>query len=251
MILAALSAFMLTGCKTKPPVRPSTAPAQPVVQVIPQQGAVAPKVVTAPAEAEPIYFNPVIEEVDQAPYVSEDGSLVFPGKVLVIREPGHWNVEAAQKNRRYFVPADNQPPQLAPPSKSYYDYIQSKRDGRTTAKLDVTRVRVTGYSQKEDRPQAAGLLSPGETLSWDPYLGWLAIPEDRRAVVEEKLEAPQLPPPGSFHRPQEDRPEPAPAEGAPAGTVDARAAAQRKLDQMAKEASAVVEGTFPQANPQK
>ena len=72
-----------------------------------------------PARPDPIYFNPIIEEVEMAPYVNDEGNLVFPGKVLVIREPGHWNLEAAQKNRQYFVPADNQPPQLAPPSKSY------------------------------------------------------------------------------------------------------------------------------------
>lgn len=166
---------LLTGCASqKKTVR--LTPTQPVVQVIPPQGNAEPKVATVPARPDPIYFNPIIEEVEMAPYVNDEGNLVFPGKVLVIREPGHWNLEAAQKNRQYFVPADNQPPQLAPPSKSYYDYIQSKKNGTVTARLDVSRVRVTGYTQREDRTEAQTTLQPGETLAFDPYLGWLAIP---------------------------------------------------------------------------
>jgi len=111
-----------------------------------------------------------------ASYINDDGNLVFPGKVLVIREPGHWNLAGALKNSRYYVPADNQPPQLAPPSKGYYDYIQSKRNGRVTAHLDVSRVRVLGYAQKEEQKEAEAKLLSGETAAYDPCLGWLAIP---------------------------------------------------------------------------
>jgi hypothetical protein len=111
--------------------------AEPMVQVIPPQGAQEPRVAEVPSKPEPIYINPVIEEVDMASYINDDGNLVFPGKVLVIREPGRWNLAGAQKNSKYYVPADNQPPQLAPPSKSYYDYIQSKENGQPTSHLDV------------------------------------------------------------------------------------------------------------------
>jgi len=178
--VAATVAF-LTGCAShRKAVR--LTPTQPVVQIIPPQGNVEPKVATVPSRPDPIYFNPIIEEVEMAPYVNDEGNLVFPGKVLVIREPGRWNLEAAQKNRQYFVPADNQPPQLAPPSKSYYDYIQSKKNGAVTARLDVSRVRVTGFAQKEERPEAEAMLMPGETLAFDPYLGWLAIPAEKQAM---------------------------------------------------------------------
>ena len=148
-----------------------------MVQVIPPQGKQEPRVAENPSRPEPIYFNPVIDEVEMASYINDDGNLVFPGKVLVIREPGHWNLAGAQKNSKYYVPADNQPPQLAPPSKSYYDYIQSKKDGRADATLDVSRVRVLGYSQKEEQKEAESKLLPGETAAFDPYLGWLAIPD--------------------------------------------------------------------------
>jgi len=173
----AATVALLAGCAA-PKRAVSLAPAQPVVQVIPSQGNLEPKVATVPLHADPIYFNPIIEEVEMASYINDEGNLVFPGKVLVIREPGRWNLEAAQKNRQYFVPADNQPPQLAPPSRSYYDYIQAKLNGIPTARLDVSRVRVTGYTQREERADAQSTLLPGETLSYDPYLGWLAIPAE-------------------------------------------------------------------------
>ena len=65
-----------------------------------------------------------------------------------------------RRTTSYFVPADNMPPQLAPPSKSYYDYIQSKKNGAIPAKqLDVSAVRVTGFTQKEDEAQAKAALS--------------------------------------------------------------------------------------------
>jgi len=153
-------------------------------------------VAEVPARPEPIYINPVIEEVEMASYINDDGNLVFPGKILVIREPGHWNLAGAQKNSRYYVPADNQPPQLAPPSKGYYDYIQSKRNGHVTAHLDVSRVRVLGYAQKEEQKEAESKLLPGETTAYDPYLGWLAIP-DSPEVEEFAPSSPQTPAPAA------------------------------------------------------
>lgn len=180
---------LLTGCASHRKAG-SLTPTQPVVQIIPAQGNVEPKVAPVPSRPDPIFFNPIIEEVEMAPYVNDEGNLVFPGKVLVIREPGRWNLEAAQKNRQYFVPADNQPPQLAPPSKSYYDFIQSKKNGAVTTRLDVSRVRVTGYTQKEERLEASATLLAGETLAFDPYLGWLAIP-DQKQVVEEVQQSPR------------------------------------------------------------
>ena len=176
-LLTATAIVLLTGCATRKHATQSYKPLEPLVQVIPPQGKEEPRVVENPDKPEPIYFNPVIEEVEMAPYINDEGNLVFPGKVLVIRQPGHWNLTAAQKNRQYFVPADNQPPQLAPPSKSYYDYIQSKKNGLPDATLDVSRVRVLGYTQREDQQEAESKLLPGETGAFDPYLGWLAIPE--------------------------------------------------------------------------
>jgi hypothetical protein len=176
-LLTATAILLSTGCATRKQTTPSFRPAEPLVQVIPPQGKEEPRVAENPARPEPIYFNPIIEEVEMASYINDEGNLVFPGKVLIIRQPGHWNLAAAQKNRQYFVPADNQPPQLAPPSKSYYDYIQSRKNGRSDTVLDVSRVRVLGYSQKEDRVEAQAMLLPGETAAFDPYLGWLAIPE--------------------------------------------------------------------------
>ena len=124
----------------------------------------------------PVYSNPIIEEVEMAPYINDHGDMVFPGKMLVIRTPGHWNLDAAKKNNQYYVPADNMPPQLAPPSKSYYDYIQSKKNGVIPAKqLDVSAVRVTGFTQKEEEAQAKAALQQGETLAFDPFLGWIAV----------------------------------------------------------------------------
>ena len=176
-LLTATAILLVTGCATRKHTTPSYRPIEPLVQVIPPQGKEEPRVAENPANPEPIYFNPIIEEVEMASYINDEGNLVFPGKVLVIRQPGHWNLAAAQKSRQYFVPADNQPPQLAPPSKSYYDYIQSKKNGRADTTLDVSRVRVLGYSQQEDCVEAQGKLFPGETAAFDPYLGWLAIPE--------------------------------------------------------------------------
>lgn len=176
-LLTATALVLVTGCATRKPAAQSYKPLEPLVQVIPPQGKEEPRVAENPAKPEPIYFNPVIEEVEMAPYINDEGNLVFPGKVLVIRQPGHWNLTAAQKNRQYFVPADNLPPQLAPPSKSYYDYVQSKRNGLPDTNLDVSRVRVLGYTQKEDRQEALTKLLPGETAAFDPSLGWLAIPE--------------------------------------------------------------------------
>ena len=176
ILLFAAVILWTTGCATHQAKMPSLKPAEPMVQVIPPQGAREPRVAEVPSRPEPIYINPVIDEVELASYINDDGNLVFPGKVLVIREPGHWNLVGAQKNSKYYVPADNQPPQLAPPSKGYYDYIQSKRNGHVTAHLDVSRVRVLGYAQKEEQKEAESKLLPGETTAYDPYLGWLAIP---------------------------------------------------------------------------
>ena len=131
ILLIAAAILWTTGCATHQAKTPSLKPAEPMVQVIPPQGAHEPRVAEVPSRPEPIYINPVIDEVEMASYINDDGNLVFPGKVLVIREPGHWNLAGAQKNSKYYVPADNQPPQLAPPSKGYYDYIQSKRNGRS------------------------------------------------------------------------------------------------------------------------
>ena len=176
-LLTAITVMLATGCATRKGTAPGYRPVEPLVQVIPPQGKQEPRVAENPASPEPIYFNPIIEEVEMSPYINDEGNLVFPGKVLVIRQPGHWNLAAAQKSGQYFVPAGNQPPQLAPPSKSYYDYIQSKKDGHADTALNVSRVRVLGYSQKEDRVEAQTKLLPGETAAFDPYLGWLAIPE--------------------------------------------------------------------------
>ena len=176
LILIAAAILWITGCATHKAKTPSLKPAEPMVQVIPPQGALPPRVAEVPARPEPIYINPVIEEVEMASYINDDGNLVFPGKILVIREPGHWNLAGALKNSRYYVPADNQPPQLAPPSKGYYDYLQSKRNGHVTAHLDISRVRVLGYAQKEEQKEAEAKLLSGETAAYDPCLGWLAIP---------------------------------------------------------------------------
>jgi hypothetical protein len=181
LLLTAMGVMSITGCATHKAKTPSLKPAEPMVQIIPPQATHEPRVAEAPSKPEPIYINPVIEEVEMASYINDDGNLVFPGKVLVIREPGHWNLAGAEKSSRYYVPADNQPPQLAPPSKSYYDYIQSKRNGRVTAHLDVSRVRVLGFAQQDERKEAESKLLSGETTAYDPYLGWLAIPDSPEA----------------------------------------------------------------------
>ena len=178
LILATTGVMLITGCATHKAAAPSLKPAEPMVQVIPPQGTHEPRVAEVPSRPEPIYINPVIDEVEMASYINDDGNLVFPGKVLVIREPGHWNLAGAQKNSKYYVPADNQPPQLAPPSKSYYDYIQSKKNGQVTAHLDISRVRVLGFAQQEEKKEAESKLLSGETAAYDPYLGWLAIPDN-------------------------------------------------------------------------
>ena len=196
-LLTATAVLLITGCATRKHATQSYRPLEPLVQVIPPQGKEEPRVTENPTKPEPIYFNPVIEEVEMAPYINDEGNLVFPGKVLVIRQSGHWNLAAAQKSRQYFVPADNQPPQLAPPSKSYYDYIQSKRNGLPDTTLDVSRVRVLGYTQREDRKEAESRLLPGETAAFDPYLGWLAIPEapiaDQQVSGANQPAAPSIP----------------------------------------------------------
>lgn len=178
LVIAAVVAFAASGCATKKPVqtfRPTAK--QVVVQVIPEQGRPAPRVSPVPDNPLPVYQNPIIEEVEAAPYVDEQGNLVFPQKIMVIREPGHWNLDAAKRNAQYYVPANNMPPQLAPPSKSFYDYIQTKKTGVIQpASLDVSKITVTGYLQKEDEAAARASLKDGETLSYDPYLGWLAVP---------------------------------------------------------------------------
>jgi hypothetical protein len=191
-LFAALAVLTVAGCATRKPVKPSYKPAEPLVQVIPPQGKEEPRVIENSNRPEAIYVNPVIEEVEMAPYISDEGNLVFPGKMMVIREPGHWNLNAAQKSQPYFVPADNQPPQLVPPSKSYYDYIQSKKNGRRESGLDLSRVRVLGYVDKADRPVAESELLSGETIAFDPHLGWLAIPQS--IMAEEKEVFPTLPP---------------------------------------------------------
>ncbi len=216
LLLAAVGVIWITGCATHKQKPPSLKPAEPMVQVIPPQGAQEPRVAEVPSRPEPIYINPVIEEVEMASYVNDDGNLVFPGRILVIREPGRWNLAAAQKNSKYYVPADNQPPRLAPPSKSYYDYIQSRKNGQPTAQLDVSRVRVLGFFQQEERREAESKLAAGETIAYDPYLGWLAIPANPDA---EEL-APRSPqacaPLVSPQKPREPpvKPAPAPAEQA-------------------------------------
>lgn len=223
--------LMGNGCATRKPLL-STRPVEPLVQVIPPQGRETPRVAEISNTPEPIYINPIIEEVEMASYINDEGNLVFPGKVLVIRQPGRWNLAAAQKNRQYFVPADNQPPQLTPPSKSYYDYIQSKRNGRMETILDVSRVRVLGFFQKEDRPAAQARLLPGETTAFDPHLGWLAIPE---APIVESHPSDAIPPaappvsPGSpaFQEPArlENSPPPLlPTNSPPTGTDNAETA---------------------------
>ncbi len=183
-LLTATTILLVAGCATRKQATQRYKPLEPLVQVIPLQGKEEPRVVENPARPEPVYLNPIIEEVEMAAYINDEGNLVFPGKVLVIRRPGQWNLAAAQKDRQYFVPADNQPPQLAPPSKSYYDYIQSKRNGHPDTNLDVSRVRVLGYAHKEDREEAQTKLLPGETIAFDPLLGWLAIPETPIAETE-------------------------------------------------------------------
>jgi hypothetical protein len=174
----AMALFVITGCASKKHtfVVLKQPPAEAVVQVVPPQGRSEPRVAPVNDRAVPVYANPIIEEVEMAPYINDEGNLIFPGKMLVIRAPGHWNLEAAKKNNLYYVPADNMPPQLAPPSKSYYDYIQSKKNGAVPAtQLDVSSVRVTGFTQKEEENQAKATLQQGETLAFDPYLGWVAV----------------------------------------------------------------------------
>ncbi len=194
-LLTSAAILLVTGCATHKRAVQNYRPLDPLVQVIPPQGKEEPRVAENPAKPEPIYSNPIIEEVEMAPYVNDEGNLVFPGKVLVIRQPGHWNLNAAQKNRQYFVPADNQPTQLAPPSKSYYDYIQSKKNGLLDTTLDVSRVRVLGYAQKEERQEAESRLLPGETTAFDPYLGWLAIPET--PIADRQISGANQPPASS------------------------------------------------------
>jgi hypothetical protein len=201
ILLTAAAMLWITGCATHKARTPSLKPAEPMVQVIPPQGAHEPRVAEVPSRPEPIYINPVIEEVEMASYINDDGNLVFPGKVLVIREPGHWNLAGAQKNSRYYVPADNQPPQLAPTSKGYYDYIQSKRNGHVTARLDVSRVRVLGYAQKEEQKEAESKLFSGETTAYDPYLGWLAIPDSPEAEEAAPNTSPTAATPVSSEKP--------------------------------------------------
>ena len=170
--------ILLPGCAShKRAMAPRPTAAQTVIQVIPPQGRPEPKVAPINDRPIPIYQNPIIEEVDASPYVSAEGNLVFPGKMLVIREPGHWNLDAAKRQNQYYIPADNMPAQLVPPSKSYYDYIQTKRNGVSPAKqMDVTQVHVTGFTQKEDEAAARATLNPGETLAFDQYLGWISVP---------------------------------------------------------------------------
>jgi hypothetical protein len=217
ILLIAAGILWTTGCATHQAKTPSLKAVEPMVQVIPPQGAPPPRVAEVPSRPEPIYINPVIEEVELASYINDDGNLVFPGKVMVLREAGHWNLAGAQKNSKYYVPADNQPPQLAPPSKGYYDYLQSKRSGHVTAHLDVSRVRVLGYVQKEEQKEAESKLLPGETTAYDPYLGWLAIP-DSPEVEELAPGSPQTTAPAaSPEKPRESSAKAAPALEQPRG----------------------------------
>jgi len=173
-----LVALIATGCasnKKQQAFIPAAADA--VVQVIPPQGRpIKPSVVETTDAVQPIYHNPVIEEVEMAAYVNDDGNLVLPSKQLVIRTPGGWNLDAARKGEQYYVPADNQPPHLVAPSEDYYDFVQSKFNGKHTPTLDVSSTRVTGFTQKEDKDKATATLRPGETLAFDQFLGWLAVP---------------------------------------------------------------------------
>jgi hypothetical protein len=65
-----------------------------------------------------------------------------------------------------------------------------------TAHLDVSRVRVLGYAQKEEQKEAESKLLPGETTAFDPYLGWLAIPDSPEAE-ESAPSSPQTPAPAA------------------------------------------------------
>ncbi|ODU24968.1 MAG: hypothetical protein ABS95_01250 [Verrucomicrobia bacterium SCN 57-15] len=248
-LATAMAILLITGCATHKKLTPNYKPLEPLVQVIPPQGKEEPRVAENPDKPEPIYFNPVIEEVEMSPYINDEGNLVFPGKVLVIRQPGHWNLTAAQKNRQYFVPAENQPPQLAPPSKSYYDYIQSKKNGLPDTTLDVSRVRVLGYTQREDRQEAESKLLPGETAAFDPYLGWLAIPEtpgaDRQvsganqsvATSASAFQPPAVSPPPALKQPVLSEPlTNAPPVDAITNTTESPAEQQKKLRSILEDA---------------
>ena len=246
--LTATVILLMTGCATHRRTSQNYKPLEPLVQVIPPQGKEEPRVAENPTKPEPIYFNPVIEEVEMAPYINDEGNLVFPGKVLVIRQPGHWNLPAAQKNRQYFVPTENQPAQLAPPSKSYYDYIQSKKNGLADTTLDVSRVRVLGYTQREERQEAESKLLPGETAAFDPHLGWLAIPEtpisDRPISGANQPTAPAIPAiqPPAINTPKLSPPllsEPmtnAPPVDASTNTTESAAEQQKKLRSILEDA---------------
>ena len=115
LLLATVGVIWITGCATHKQKPPSLKPAEPMVQVIPPQGAQEPRVAEVPFRPEPIYINPVIEEVEMAPYVNDDGNLVFPGKILVIREPGHWNLAAAQNSKFTFRRTTSRPNWRPPP----------------------------------------------------------------------------------------------------------------------------------------
>ena len=153
---------------------PSLKPAEPMVQVIPPQGAHEPRVAEVPSRPEPIYINPVIDEVEMASYINDDGNLVFPGKVLVIREPGHWNLAGAQKNSKYYVPADNQPPQLAPPSKRILRLhpVQEERarDGPPGHQPRAgAGILPSKRSRKKPNQNSFRAKRPPTTLTW---VGW-------------------------------------------------------------------------------
>lgn len=177
--LVLLLILQIPACKTNKKVQTKwePRPAQPIVQILPPQGHYEPRVAEIPTNQVPIYRNPIIEEVEMAPYVNEDGNLVFPGKILVIREPGRWNLDAARRNQRYYIPPENLPPQMALPSHSYYNYIQTKRNDQLQLhQMDLSKVRVTGMMRREDEALASQMVMPGETLVFDNRLGWLILP---------------------------------------------------------------------------
>jgi hypothetical protein len=64
IFLIAAAILWTTGCATHQAKTPSLKPAEPMVQVIPPQGAREPRVAEVPSRPEPIYINPVIDEVE-------------------------------------------------------------------------------------------------------------------------------------------------------------------------------------------
>jgi hypothetical protein len=109
-------------------------------------------------------------------------------------------------------------------------------------------VRVLGYTQREDRQEVESRLLPGETAAFDPYLGWLAIPEspiaDRQVSGANQPVAPSIP---SLQPPANDAPavkQPplserltnAPPVDAGSGSTDSASEQQKKLRSILEDA---------------